>query len=72
MYGHMPRYAVPHCRRPVPALGAAGVGVDLGTQIAADFQASVCAGNIEKAFAIDRADLDVFDRLRLDWKIGSM
>ena len=49
---------------------AARVRVRLGAQVAAELQARIGAGDVVEAGTVDRADLHVFDRLRLDRKVG--
>ncbi|MHC2683440.1 hypothetical protein ACVJDU_005004 [Bradyrhizobium diazoefficiens] len=51
---------------------AAGIERHFGTQIAAELDAGVAARDVVEARAIERADLDVLDRLGLDRKIGRL
>jgi hypothetical protein len=47
---------------------AAGIKADVEADPAADLEAGIGARNIVEPYSVDRADLNVLDRLRLDRK----
>src|SRR5215467_1503152 len=51
---------------------ASGVPAIVGPDVTADLETDLSARNIVESFAVQRADLHVFDRLGLDGKIGSL